>query len=127
LLRGLSTRARALIAAPALAAAVVGTGLAATQPAMASTHHHHAAGGGSASHFLSAVVPCESGGNPHAVNSIGAGGLFQFLPSTWHMLGGRGLPQNAPVSEQWAKAQKLYAQSGTSPWYASKPCWSHRI
>ena len=43
------------------------------------------------------------------------------------MLGGKGLPQNAPVSEQWAKAQKLYAQSGTSPWYASKPCWSHNV
>jgi hypothetical protein len=91
---------------------------------MASPHRHT---GGGASHFLSAVVPCESGGNPHAVNSIGAGGLFQFLPSTWHMLGGQGLPQNAPVSDQWAKAQKLYGMSGTSPWYASKPCWSHRI
>jgi hypothetical protein len=121
LLRGLSTRARAMIAAPALAAAVVGTGLAATQPASAASARP------SAAHFLSAVVPCESGGNPHAVNSIGAGGLFQFLPSTWHMLGGKGLPQNASVSEQWAKAYKLYAMSGTSPWYASKGCWSHKI
>ena len=118
MLRGLSTRARAMIATPVLAAAVVGTGLAATQPASASP---------SAGRFLSAVIPCESGGNPHAVNSIGAGGLFQFLPSTWHMLGGRGLPQNASVSDQWAKAYKLYAMSGTSPWYASKGCWSHRI
>ena len=109
-----------MIATPALAAAVIGTSLAATQPASASARP-------SAGHFLSAVVPCESGGNPHALNSIGAGGLFQFLPSTWHMLGGTGLPQNASTSEQWAKAYKLYAMSGTSPWYASKPCWSHKI
>jgi hypothetical protein len=110
-----------MIAAPALAAAVVGTGLVATQPASAASARP------SAQHFLSAVVPCESGGNPHAVNSIGAGGLFQFLPSTWHMLGGKGLPQNASASDQWAKAYKLYTMSGTSPWYASKPCWSHKI
>jgi hypothetical protein len=110
-----------MIAAPALAAAVVGTGLVATQPASAAPARP------SAAHFLSAVVPCESGGNPHAVNSIGAGGLFQFLPSTWHMLGGNGLPQNASVADQWSKAYKLYSMSGTSPWYASKGCWGHKI
>jgi hypothetical protein len=32
------------------------------------------------------------------------------------MLGGRGLPKNAPVGEQWAKAYQLYSMSGTSPW-----------
>jgi hypothetical protein len=115
--RGISNRARALALAPVLATAV-GAGLIATQPANAAP---------SAQHFLSAVVPCESGGNPHAVNSIGAGGLFQFLPTTWHGLGGAGLPQNASVSDQWAKAYKLYSQSGTSPWYASKGCWGHHI
>jgi resuscitation-promoting factor RpfC len=109
-----------MIATPIVAAAVVGTGLVATQPASAATRP-------SAARFLSAVIPCESGGNPHAVNSIGAGGLFQFLPSTWHGLGGKGLPQNASVAEQWSKAYKLYAMSGTSPWYASKACWSRHI
>ncbi|MBL7500897.1 transglycosylase family protein [Frankia sp. CNm7] len=118
--RGLSTRVRALVLAPALAAAV-GTGLAVTAPA------HAASKPVSAQRFLSAVIPCESGGNPRAVNSIGAGGLFQFLPSTWHSVGGTGLPQHASVSDQWAKATKLYNQQGTSPWYASKHCWSKKI
>jgi hypothetical protein len=52
---------------------------------------------------------------------------LNFLPSTWHGLGGRGLPQNASASTQWAMAEKLYHEAGTSPWYASKPCWSHHI
>lgn len=118
--RGISNRARALVLGPALAAAV-GTGLAVTAPAHAASHP------ASAQRFLSAVIPCESGGNAHAVNSIGAGGLFQFLPSTWHGLGGKGLPQNASTSDQWAKAIKLYNQQGTSPWYASKGCWGKKI
>ncbi|WP_163549066.1 transglycosylase family protein [Candidatus Frankia nodulisporulans] len=108
---------RAAVLAATLTASV-GGGLALSQPASAAPN---------ADHFLSTVIPCESGGNPHAVNSIGAGGLFQFLPSTWHGLGGRGLPQHASVGEQWQMARKLYAQAGTSPWYASKPCWGHRI
>jgi hypothetical protein len=108
---------RSAVIATALAASV-GGGIALSGPASAAPN---------ADHFLRAVIPCESGGNPHAVNSIGAGGLFQFLPSTWHGLGGKGLPQNASVAEQWAKARQLYAQAGTSPWYASKPCWGHRI
>jgi len=118
--RGISHRVRALIVGPVLAAAV-GTGLAVASPAHAASHP------ASAQRFLSAVIPCESGGNPRAVNSIGAGGLFQFLPSTWHGLGGRGLPQNASAGEQWAKAMKLYSQQGSNPWYASKACWSKRI
>ncbi len=60
------------------------------------------------------------------VNSIGAGGLFQFLPDTWHGVGGSGLPQNASVAEQWQRARILYAQQGTNPWYASKHCWGGR-
>jgi hypothetical protein len=118
--RGISNRARALFLAPALAVAV-GAGVAVTQPASAASHPS------SAQHFLSAVVPCESGGNPHAVNSIGAGGLFQFLPGTWHAMGGRGLPQNAGSAEQWQRATTLYNQQGSNPWYASKPCWSHKL
>lgn len=67
--------------------------------------------------FLSCIVQAESGGDPTAVNpSSGAGGLFQFLPSTWAGLGYSGLPQDAPVSEQWAAAEALYAQEGSAPW-----------
>ncbi|MCK9926661.1 transglycosylase family protein [Frankia sp. Mgl5] len=112
-------RGRALLVAPLLAA-TIGGGIAMSQPASA-------AGRPDAHRFLSAVVPCESGGNPHAVNSIGAGGLFQFLPGTWHGVGGQGLPQNASAAEQWKRAHILYAQQGTSPWYASKSCWGPKL
>src|SRR5262249_36987275 len=38
--------------------------------------------------FESCVISHESGGNPRAVNpASGAGGLYQFLPSTWASLG----------------------------------------
>jgi hypothetical protein len=73
--------------------------------------------------MLSKIVKCESGGNPRVVNSIGAGGLFQFLPATWRGVGGKGLPQHASPDEQWKRARILYAQQGTNPWYASKACW----
>jgi soluble lytic murein transglycosylase-like protein len=59
----------------------------------------------------------ESGGNPRAVEpTSGAGGLFQFLPSTWHSLGYSGLAQNAAISTQIQAAGALYLRSGYTPW-----------
>ena len=57
--------------------------------------------------FESCVISRESGGNPQAFNpSSGAGGLFQFLPSTWASLGYAGAypggAQTAPVGVQEA-------------------------
>jgi len=67
--------------------------------------------------FQQCVISRESGGNASAVNpSSGAGGLYQFLPSTWASLGYSGSPQSASVATQNAAFQKLYAQSGASPW-----------
>jgi len=75
------------------------------------------------SSFQSCVISRESGGNPAAVNpASGAGGLYQFLPSTWASLGFSGLPENAPVSEQNEAFAKLYAQAGSSPWAPSDGC-----
>lgn len=76
--------------------------------------------------FEACVIARESGGNPAAVNpSSGAGGLFQFLPSTWASLGYSsaypGGAQTAPVSVQEQAFAKLYAEAGTSPW-ASDGC-----
>jgi hypothetical protein len=71
----------------------------------------------SASGTWGCIIQHESGGNPRAVNaSSGAGGLFQFLPSSWTLYGGSGLPQNATVQEQWRIANNAYARSGFSPW-----------
>ncbi|HEX9546668.1 MAG TPA: transglycosylase family protein [Acidimicrobiales bacterium] len=71
----------------------------------------------SASGTWGCIIQHESGGNPRAVYaSSGAGGLFQFLPSSWTLYGGTGLPQNATVQEQWRIANNAYARSGFSPW-----------
>lgn len=63
------------------------------------------------------IIRHESGGDPTAVNpSSGAGGLYQFLPSTWQANGGSGLPEDAPASVQTAEAMRVQAQEGWSPW-----------
>lgn len=73
--------------------------------------------------FQSCVISRESSGNARAVNpSSGAGGLYQFLPSTWHSLGYSGLPEDAPVAEQNTAFQKAYAESGVSPWRPYDGC-----
>ena len=92
----------------------------------------HAAPGGNVSTaglggFEACVISRESGGNPRAVNpSSGAGGLYQFLPSTWASLGFAsaypGGAQTAPVSVQGAAFDKLYAEAGTSPWAPYDGC-----
>jgi hypothetical protein len=71
----------------------------------------------SASGTWSCIIQHESGGNPSAVNPYsGAGGLFQFLPSSWILYGGTGRPQDASVQEQWRIALNAFATSGFSPW-----------
>ncbi|MFF9914441.1 ubiquitin-like domain-containing protein [Streptomyces sp. NPDC013457] len=63
------------------------------------------------------LAACESGGRPNAVDPSGTyGGLYQFDPGTWRSLGGSGVAQNAPASEQTYRAKKLYVQRGASPW-----------
>jgi LysM repeat protein len=84
-------------------------------------------GTGGMSSFESCVISHESGGNAGAVNSSsGAGGLFQFLPSTWAELGYAGAypggAQTAPVGVQEAAFDKLYAEAGTSPWAPYDGC-----
>ncbi len=91
------------------------TAVAAAQPA---TSYRGAPGS-----FQACVIQRESSGNPSAVNpSSGAGGLYGFLPSTWHALGFPGLPENAPVSVQNEAFAKEYAQSGTSAWAPYDGC-----
>jgi resuscitation-promoting factor RpfC len=79
--------------------------------------------GGAPGSFQACVIARESGGNASAVNpSSGAGGLYQFLPSTWAALGHSGLPENASVAEQNQAFQQEYAQSGTSAWAPYDGC-----
>jgi len=64
-----------------------------------------------------AIVMCESGGDFTAVNpTSGAGGAYQILPSTWHLYGGEGLPQDASPEEQSRIAALIWADSGAAAW-----------
>lgn len=72
--------------------------------------------------LMLAIMNCESHGNATDVNSIGASGLFQFLPSTWASNGGN--PNNIlDGSSQIQMAARVLAKQGTSPWLSSKSCW----
>ena len=103
---------------PAPVSAPVAAPAAVTQPASTSTATYSGGSG-----YQACVIAAESGGNPSAVNpSSGAGGLYQFLPSTWAALGHSGLPQNASVAEQNQAFQQEYAQSGTSAWSPYDGC-----
>jgi hypothetical protein len=77
----------------------------------------------------SPIIQCESGGNPRAQNaSSSASGLFQFLDTTWRGLGGSTAhAKDASGAEQYAIANKAYAQSGLAPWAASRPCWGGKV
>jgi peptidoglycan hydrolase CwlO-like protein len=64
------------------------------------------------------IVQCESGGQNLPPNSAGASGYYQFLPSTWKGLGGKGPHAYLrPKAEQDALAAKLWAGgSGAHNW-----------
>jgi resuscitation-promoting factor RpfC len=73
--------------------------------------------------FRACVIARESGGNPRAVNPVsGAGGLYQFLPSTWRTLGFGGLPEYAAVATQDAEFVRAYELWGPSPWRPYDGC-----
>ena len=64
-----------------------------------------------------ALANCESGGNPDAYNPAGPYyGLYQFLESTWHSVGGTGVPTDHTAAEQTYRAQILYKRSGAGQW-----------
>jgi hypothetical protein len=66
---------------------------------------------------LRRIAECESGGNPRAVSPGGQyRGKYQFSRETWHGLGGKGDPADAPEWLQDRLALRLYRRSGTAPW-----------
>lgn len=77
------------------------------------------------------IIACESGGNPAAQNrSSTASGLFQFLDSSWAAYGGLRFgrrAKDASPAEQQEIADRAFAQSGLSPWDASKGCWGGKV
>jgi LysM repeat protein len=68
----------------------------------------------------SAIIQCESGGNPTAQNPhSSASGLYQITDGTWGRYGGYAHAKDAPPSVQTQKAMTL----GISNWDASRSCW----
>ncbi len=68
------------------------------------------------------VVMCESGGSFTVINSIGAGGAYQIIPSTWRANGGlkwAGNAGNAPPQGQHIVAHRILVRAGPSQW----DCW----
>jgi len=78
--------------------------------------------GGSPGGFLSCVRNRESGGNYGVINrGSGAGGAYQFLPSSWQALGfasrfGVARAEQATPAQQDQAAAETYARMGRSPW-----------
>jgi len=74
-------------------------------------------GGGVDSLNWGALAQCESGGDPNIVSSGGSFyGLYQFTISTWHSVGGTGVPTDHSAGEQTYRAKVLYKSSGAGPW-----------
>jgi len=74
-----------------------------------------------------AIARCESGFNPSAKNrSSTASGTFQYLAGTWaNTPEGRAGESVFDAEANIEAAVRHIAKKGTSPWNASKACWSH--
>jgi hypothetical protein len=71
--------------------------------------------------LIGTIWRCESGWRPNAQNAISsAGGLGQFIDSTWAKWGEG--DKYDPLAMAKATAL-LYKAQGTRPWLASQSCW----
>jgi Transglycosylase-like domain len=65
-----------------------------------------------------ALAECESGGNWAANTGNGYYGGLQFSATTWHSVGGTGLPHEHSRETQILMGQRLQARSGWGQWPA---------
>ncbi len=87
-------------------------------------------------HLRAAIIDCESGGRniptqvkPEPGQVFTASGFYQITNPTWRDNGGTQFASRAMFAskaQQDRVADTLFAQRGTQPWDASKPCWSKR-
>lgn len=63
-----------------------------------------------------ALAECESGGNASTNSGNGYYGAYQFSLPTWQSVGGSGLPSDASLAEQTARAQQLLNAAGPGQW-----------
>lgn len=73
-------------------------------------------GGGRGGGVWACIAAHESGGNAATNTGNGYYGAFQFSASTWHAVGGSGLPSDYSYSTQLAMAQRLQARAGWGAW-----------
>jgi len=66
--------------------------------------------------LLARIRSCESGGDYASDTGNGFYGAYQFDRDTWRSVGGHGVASDAPPAEQDARAARLLARSGRSPW-----------
>ncbi|HVM14100.1 MAG TPA: transglycosylase family protein [Egibacteraceae bacterium] len=59
---------------------------------------------------------CESGGDWHINTGNGYYGGLQFLPESWFLVGGTGMPHEASREEQILRAEKLLSIQGWQAW-----------
>lgn len=62
------------------------------------------------------LAQCESGGRWHLNSGNGFYGGLQFLPESWRLVGGTGLPHRASRREQIRRAERLQARQGWAAW-----------
>lgn len=62
------------------------------------------------------LAACESSGDWHANTGNGFYGGLQFLPESWWLVGGSGMPHEATREEQIARAERLLALQGWVAW-----------
>ena len=62
------------------------------------------------------VAWCEARQDPATDTGNGHYGLYQFSLGTWRSVGGEGLPSEASLQEQVARAARLHAARGWQPW-----------
>ena len=63
-----------------------------------------------------AVAACESGGNLAINTGNGYYGGLQFSASSWHAVGGSGLPHQASRATQIAMGERLRSAQGWGAW-----------
>lgn len=62
------------------------------------------------------LAQCESSGDWHINTGNGYYGGLQFLPESWLLVGGTGMPHEASREEQIARAKRLHAIQGWKAW-----------
>ncbi|HVU74043.1 MAG TPA: transglycosylase family protein [Mycobacteriales bacterium] len=112
-----------IVTAPAASAATPSSGTSSSSSSKPAAAHSSSTPAGVTPHqwsrvrtlskALQALRMCESGGRYSINTGNGYYGAYQFLPSTWHSLGYKGMPNHASNAVQDAAAARLHDRRGS--------------